>query len=469
MYLESAQLIQFAVAILAAVLIFVGAYAAPLRISVAILLVLIPFQPVATSYGSANVIMTYVLFGALLIRGRLRYAPMLGRFLAVLFAYLLSMSQIPRSVYVLHGVEIIALLSGFLVFFLSYNLSRESESADYLVNVLVIANVLAILYCLIQLTVGSGESIRLFGSRDFALNQNRGDGDARLVGPFSEAGLTAAYFMSMTLVLVYKAVNAVGRTRVVFAVVAVVNVAMIIATANRGSFLVLIAGLLWFLYAFRSQLGFSRIVRVLTVSVIVIFGSASIVATYTDFGQMFDRLAKTTETEDGIPTTRAALWPVAWENIKEKPILGHGPRIVQQKELRYRNVPDEQLVAPFSHSLYLHLLVTVGVIGTLCMLFLLFGMVWRVYASVRQGEFTNEYEKGWAKVGIIVLSCFLVDELKIEFLRYTTVDYAHFVFLLFGLFLGRADDALARARSTARTSASRVSRRRLIGEDPEYV
>lgn len=469
MYLEAAQLLQFAFAILTAVLIFIGAYAAPLRISVAILLVLIPFQPVATSYGSANVAMTYVLFGALLMRGRLLYAPMLGRVLAVLFAYLISMSQIPRSVYVLHGVEIIALVSGFLVFYLSYSLSRESESTDYLVNILVVANVLAILYCLLQMAIGAGESIRLFGSRELMLNENRGDGDARLVGPFSEAGLTAAYFMSMTLILVYRVVHSEGWTKTFLASLAVTNIAMIIATANRGSFLVLMAGLAWFLWAFRAQLGFGRIVQVVTASVIVIFGAASVVAAYTDFGQMFDRLEKTTETEGGIPTTRAALWPVAWENIKEKPLLGHGPRVVQQKELRYRNVPDEQLVAPFPHNLYLHLLVTVGVVGTLCMLYLLIGIILRVYKGAQRGQFVNEYERGWVVVGVIVLVCFLVDELKIEFLRYTTVDYAHFVFMLFGVFLGRADGALARARSSARVSASQASKQRGLREDPRLV
>lgn len=469
MYLESAQLLQFAFAILTAVLIFIGAYAAPLRVSVAILLVLIPFQPVDTSYGSANVVMTYVLFGALLIRGRLLFAPMLGRILAVVFAYLLSMSQIPRSVYVLHGVEIIALVSGFLVFFLTYNLARESKTSDYLVNILIIGNVLSVVYCLVQLVIGPGESIQLFGSKQLMLNENRGEGDARLVGPFATAGLTAAYFMSMTLIVVYKAIHSTGWAKASIALLAVANVAMILATANRGSFLVLIAGLLGFLYLFRTQLGFGRIIQILAASVIVILGTGSIIVTYTDFDQMFNRLAKTTETEDGLPQTRSALWPEAWENIKEKPILGHGPRVVLQRELRYRNVPDEQLVAAYPHNLYLHLLVTVGVVGTLCMLYLLIGIVWRVYMGAKNGRYVSEYERGWVYVGVLVLVAFLVDELKIEFLRFTTVDYAHFVFLLFGLFLGRADAAMNRARISSGVSHKLSNERKGIDPDLELA
>ena len=97
------------------------------------------------------------------------------------------------------------------------------------------------------------------------------------------------------------------------------NVVMILATSSRGSFLVLLAGLLGFLYLFRAELGFGRIVKILVAATVILVGTATMLAAYTDFGQMFDRLARTTETEDGLPSTRSVVWPIAWENIKEKP------------------------------------------------------------------------------------------------------------------------------------------------------
>ena len=103
MYLETFQLVQLSAAILAAVLIFIAAYTAPLRISVGVLLVLIPFQLVDTTYGSSNVVMTYVLVSALMLRRRLQYAPMLGAAIAVVLAYLISMSQLPKSLFVSRG------------------------------------------------------------------------------------------------------------------------------------------------------------------------------------------------------------------------------------------------------------------------------------------------------------------------------------------------------------------------------
>lgn len=445
MYLESAQLLQLAGALLAGIVIFVAAYAAPLRVSVALLLIIIPFQPVATSYGSANVVMTYVLAGALLMRGRLRYIPMLGAMLAVIFAYLVSMSQVPRSVYVLHGVEIIALTSGFLVFILAYNLVRDGVDGRRIINILAASNVLSLLYCTVQFTVAPGESLELFGIKELSLNENRGEGDARLVGPFGTPGITAAYFMTMTLILLYDAINSDGRRRAVISVIAVLNVAMIIATANRGSFIVLLAGIVGFLYLFRARLGFARIVQISTVATVALVLAGTVVVTYTSFGQMFNRLTKTAETEEGLPATRAVTWPIAWENIKAKPLLGHGPRLIQQHEMRFRKLPDEQLVTRYPHNLYLYLLVTVGVVGLVSMMFFLLTLIWRIYRGAHRGRFESEYERGLVIVGFLVAIAFLVDELKIEFLRSATVDYAHFMFAVFGIFLGFADNGLAKA------------------------
>jgi len=454
MYLDTTQLVQLNTALVATVLIFIAAYAAPLRGSVGILLVLIPFQLIETSFASVNVVMTYVLAGALMLRGRLRFAPMLGPVLLVVFAYLIVLAQLPRPMYVLHGIEVFRLISGFLVFILAYNLARETESPRSIVNLLMMMNVLSVLYCLIQFSVGPGESLQLFGSKELELNENRGEGDARLVGPFGTPGITAAYFMSLTLILTYEAVYSRGWRRVGVVALIALNVGMMVATANRGSFLVLLAGLLGFLYLFRAELGFARIAQILVGSMVVLVGATGIVATYTDFGQMFERLQEV-EVENGIPDTRQILWPQAWEDINERPIFGHGPRILGQHELRFTDAHEEQLVGSYPHNLYLHLLLTVGVFGTACMLFFLFYAAWRVYQGGRRGSFNNPYERGWVVVGWLVLAAFLVDELKIEFLRDTTVDYAHFVFALFGLFLGAADGALLKARSTERISRVR--------------
>jgi O-antigen ligase len=161
---------------------------------------------------------------------------------------------------------------------------------------------------------------------------------------------------------------------------------------------------------------------------------------------MFERLARTTEVEDGVPATRAVVWPIAWRNIKERPFLGHGPRLLQQHELRFRRVPDEQLVGPYPHNLYLHLLVSVGLVGTFAMLFFFVSIFRHLYLGVKHGVFESDYDRGMVVMGVLVLGTFLIDELKIEFNRDATEDYMQFMFALFGIFVGWADKARSKSR-----------------------
>ena len=99
--------------------------------------------------------------------------------------------------------------------------------------------------------------------------------------------------------------------------------------------------------------------------------------------------------------------------------------------------------------------------------------VWCVaYACIKVpngGYFSSEYERGWVLVGTIVIVAFLVDELKIEFLRYTTVDYGHFVFALFGIFLGWSDAARANAQAAAMRSKSQDTASSVLRDLPPVM
>jgi O-antigen ligase len=449
MNLESTQIFQLIGALLGALIVFVAANSAPLKVSIGILLIFIPFQPIETPrLGSANIIMTYVLFGALLLRGRIRYLPMLWAILLVVFAYLLSISQLNRALYVDHGLQLFFLVSGFLVMILTYNLVREARDSRLIVNLFIGVNILVLIYCLVQLSVGPGERMYFFGSEHLWMHRNRGGGDPRLVGPFGTTGCTAAYLMSMTVILAYEILHSRGWRRNLLLGIVAANLGMMIATGNRSSFILLIGSMLWFLYLFRAELGFVRIVQALTASAVVLVGAAFFIVNYTGFNVMFDRLEDTHFVEGGIPDTRRVVWPRAWAAFEEKPWLGHGPNLEQERVLRYRNVHRDQLLMNYPHSLYLYLLVTVGIVGTLAFLLFFIAAAARVLRSASTGNFASEYERGWVLVGSIVLVAFFLDQIKIEFLRGGTTDFAHFIFAIFGWFIGCADEARARARGT---------------------
>ena len=456
MYLDFSQIFQLSVGLIGAIIILVAAYGAPLKVSVGILLFLVPFQPIETRLGSANILMTYVLFGALVLRGRLRYLPMLGPMLLLLFAYLVSISRLPPELYFDHGLHLFFIVSGLLVFVMAYNLAREVEHPRYIVNILIAANVLAVIYCLVQFVSGPGERMVFFGMSDLWMHRNRGAHDPRLVGPFGTPGITAAYFMTMTVLLAYEILHAAGRRRIALAVLACANVAMIMATANRGSFLVLLASMLGFLYLFRAELGVMRAIHILLASVVVVAASGILVANYSEFGNMFSRLEQVGETEGGIPKTRQGVWTTAIETIPDRIWLGHGPYLAQSKGLERsgRDVGSGQLVMAYPHNLYLHLLLTLGIVGTAAVLYFLFLATWRIYRGTKEGSFATDYERGLVLLGTLLLVGFFVDEIKIEFLRHATIDYVHFILGLIGIFLGiadrgRANRALERVRSRA--------------------
>jgi O-antigen ligase len=461
MYLEASQIFQLSLGLIGAILILVAAYGLPLKLSVGILLFMIPFQPIETRFGSVNILMTYVLFGALMLRGRLRYMPMLGAMLLVLFAYLLSISQLHQALYFYHGLHVFFIVSGLLVFVLAYNMAREVENPRYIINFLIAANVVSVLYCLLQFSVGPGEKMFLFGNQDLWMHRNRGGGDPRLVGPFGTPGITAAYFMSMTVLLAYEILYSRSYRRIALVLLVAANVAMMMATANRGSFLVLLASLLGFLYVFRERLGIMRVIYIAAASFVLTVGAASYVATHTEFGDMFSRLETVGEFQGGLPNTRQHVWPQAWAAMQDELWLGHGPWLQTPRAMEKGaiTVHPEQLTMEYPHNLYMHLVLTLGLVGATCMLYFLFSITWRTYRGARVGQYDDDYERGLVVLGVLLAVGFFVDQIKIEFVRHDTIDYVHFVFALFGIFLGLGDRARVRA-SEPMTSSSDPEERR---------
>jgi hypothetical protein len=102
----------------------------------------------------------------------------------------------------------------------------------------------------------------------------------------------------------------------------------------------------------------------------------------------------------------------------------------------------------------LHLVLTLGLVGAACMLYFLFAMTWRIHRGARLGTFRSEYERGLVVLGVLLAIGFFVDEMKIEFLRHDTIDYVHYIFALFGIFLGLADRARVRANQLATSSSN---------------
>jgi O-antigen ligase len=92
----------------------------------------------------------------------------------------------------------------------------------------------------------------------------------------------------------------------------------------------------------------------------------------------------------------------------------------------------------YPHNLYLFLLFTVGITGLIAFLILLGTPLYRCWKAARQGT-EDLVTLSFLKTGVVVMIVIFVDQIKVEFMRYTLVDYWHFVFALLGVLIAVCD------------------------------
>jgi len=414
-------------------------------ISIALLLVLVPFQSIDTRYASSSVLITYALAVVLLVTGGLRKRMLLSLSLIVL-AYAISLALADKSMLMRNVLFMFQFFSCLVAFVLAYNYADLVEDERHVVSVLLAANVLAILYCILQLTVGPGERFIPFGIDEFKFNLNRHPGDPRLVGPFDNPGTTAGYFMLMSLVCAVEFMFSRGRRRLFVSLIAGFNLLGLVATANRAGFVALLALAPLLLFAYRAELGAKKVFQYSVTGVVALVIAATMAVAFTDFNIMFQRMERVTEMEGGVPATRQEGWPVAFAKIKENPWFGEGPYFWTREDAEdidqapYEYDEEGGLVSAydhFPHSLYLYLLRTVGIVGLLAVIGF-FLRAWTILYGALRYESTG-YRAAIVRLGLFLIPAFLISQITLEFHRPNTMDYAQFVFALVGLLVGMSD------------------------------
>jgi O-antigen ligase len=280
-----------------------------------------------------------------------------------------------------------------------------------------------------------------------AFNRNRDPTDPRLIGPFDNPGTTAGYFALATVICLVELMYSKGGRRRLVVTLILTNVACILATANRASFLVLLASCPMLLFAFRTELGPKRFLQYMIGGIASVLIASATLAAFTGFGNMFRRLESVTQTEGGIPMTRAGTWPIAIEKIKRDPWFGEGPYYAGQELAKNTGMMPAQfedlsevvtIFDPYPHSLYLYLLRTVGILGLIAMLWFFAAVMLELRRAIRRPE-VDAYSRAILKGGTIMIGAFLVTQITLEFNRPATMDYAHYVLAVMGLLVGIGD------------------------------
>lgn len=435
---DPSKLYQIVAAVTIAVGFFLFSYFASPRKTVPWLICLSPFQTIDTPYTTSSVMLTFVVGIAYIFRGKLKFMPMLGIFLAIMAVYLASTGFAHKSTFLQHALYMFNFVSAILMFYIVYNFVRETKDIDLVIRTLIIINILVVIYSIVQINVGP--RFALFGISELSIQGARGEGDPRLRGPYG-VGITAEFFVLSILLFAYLLVDmkSAVRRNLLYLLMAL-NLGCLIATANRGGFLSLIGGAGLFLIMYRSELGVKRTMTLTIAGVFLIAVMSIVVINYTQFGQMYERL-EATELEEGMPDSRARTWTNIISHISEKPLLGHGPmlRLAEEGEEEGGRIAMTGALH-YPHNVYLYLLYTSGTIGLIVYLVFFAWLTLRFRSGNRKSS-GDPFIDGFIKLGILSMIVFLVDQIKIEFLRFEYIDYWHYMFSIFAIWLAFADMA----------------------------
>jgi O-antigen ligase len=445
MLTDSADVWVMGTLVVFALLALLAAYAGPEKWIVSFVFLLTPFQPVETKFATVNVLIAYVVFAAYILRGRITYVPALAFTILIFLIMLASLSQADPASWRPHIIYIFSVGSAFCIFYVFYNAVVRIRDPKFFVNLLLALNWLVAFYCALQLLQSMPWFPIDLSALPLEIEGNRLGDDPRLKGPFGAIGLTAEYLVLSTLLIAFVSVYRVpGHSKPSLVALGTLNFLFLVATGNRGGFIVLIGGGLLFLYMFRDKLSIKTTINTLIVGALTLAVASFVTINYTKFDRLYDRL-EATEFQGAMPDTRATTWRSAWERIMEKPVLGHGPR------LRLSNDGDSlyrgHVQITFPHNLYLYLLYTVGVVGMIAYL-AFFGSIARGYWKNASWSSGDELSDGITKLAVLMMVVIAVDQLKIEFLRFLTVDYLQFIFALFAIYLGLGDSKMPAEQPT---------------------
>ncbi len=422
----------------------------PLIWSVSLFLVLYPF-PFGLKVGSSNIVFLPILVVFWLIRVSTRMAERpIGSIvdkiiILMLISFIISFYNITSAVYMRAALSYTwSYITAIGFFYLIVNFVRDAESLRKLAFMGIISCFLVAVFCIIELVFGRVviPGWLLTGhKRQLIMN-------IRINGPFNDYELLGEFFaLNMPIIILFYVRS--KRLLFKFAYFGLITLTsgLLLATATRGAFISLIFGVVYMLFVVRRDLNAVRLTAVIALAVGVAVVGDYIITNYTISSGMFERLFAT-KFYGLIPDTRRTVWAVAWQRAQEHIIIGHGPAWDFSKVLGKYMWP---------HCGYLFYLNVTGLIGLLIFVALLVKLLW---ATVKV-KANSLYDKSFARALMMVLHVnlviFIIDEIKIDYLRNPT--YVYFIWYIFGLICATYHVAVSEVRNKNEKGKPPVPRR----------
>jgi hypothetical protein len=154
----------------------------------------------------------------------------------------------------------------------------------------------------------------------------------------------------------------------------------------------------------------------------VFFGMNFLVSNFTRSGDLFARVGET-QMVGLVPDSRVEAWQSGFERFLEHPLIGSGP---------YYSIAHGINSWYWPHCLYLYIANIVGVFGLTFFMWLLWAF-WRA-TRPRVDRFNDpSYTESYLFLARVQCLYFLVDQIKIEYLRNSTYQFQ--IWLMFALWV----------------------------------
>lgn len=417
--------------IMFAVLFFALAFSLPLYYMLLLLVFLIPFIA-QMSFGTTNMVFVYLLAGLWIWKKIIAGEsikektpvdlPMLFLFLAYLFSfYNISFVEIYPNFLIY-----IASISNIVLFYLVVNIVNNERLLYQITYAILLSSLLALLFGVFQIfypTTTLVTDVLSSSTMQYQLESIEGTSKMmRIVGPFRGYEIFAEYIALVIPLQIFVMLWEKKIYKKIFCILLLVlSCVVLLATATRGGLISVCLGLLYLGFLMRKNINIKKylIGLILFITIFYIGITFLRISSDTQTVYMFERLKRTTFHSGGIPDTRTEVWTTTLPIALEHPILGHG--------LLFKSPP---LIYP--HCIYIYLIYTVGFLGLASFLWLIVKLFRYSNRNLRN-NMNKTFTWGLVAVLQVDLVIFVIDEIKIEFLRNYHCNYQHFVFLLFGL------------------------------------
>lgn len=440
------------IAVFAAALMFGITWRLDLVSGIGVLVLALPY-PRGTVFGSTNLALVLLLLVIWLLRATLRQAsapqrtPVDRPILALLLSFVVSFYNIPDATTLARAMENFLLLLGCLaMFYMIVNNVRRPEQLERVHMFQCVSIAMVCLFGVFEIRNPNG--VLVPGWIEFRQDVSEGINlhNVRLGGPFFDYELLSEYCalnLLLVMLLLLRA-RSVAR-KVLFGGLLALAIFIMFATLTRGGIMALGVGVAYLVWLQRKRITIVTAGLTLVAGVVGVQAMNYFVANYTYSGDLLKRLLdpQSITFVNGMPASRAPIWQSAFERMMEHPIIGHGPVYTIAKDYGFWFWP---------HNGYLYVGNLVGIVGLSFYLWLLVRL-WRLSRPVGIDLLDPNYARAYLVIAHVQLMVFLVDQMKIDFMRNPTYQFQ--VWLLFAYIvcayqasrLPPAAAAPARARS----------------------